>query len=229
MDTRTSRPRCGATWGMCPVVHADFSAVRTAGELLADRQRIPGDEPDAVQHDGPGLLDLHRSRAVRECTATRTSSRASRSRRGSPNRSTASSPRRSIRPITSNTARSSTPGSRPGRSPAPSPRPANLSPPGRRARAAGRCDFVTDFALRYPTEVFLTVIGCPAPRGSLRAVGRGLLPRFGGEPTREGDGRGARGIRDYWVHALAERRGEPEPRPGDLASYLMHASFDDGR
>jgi hypothetical protein len=25
-----------------------------------------------------------------------------------------------------------------------------------------RCDFVTGFALRYPTEVFLTMIGCPA-------------------------------------------------------------------
>jgi cytochrome P450 len=35
------------------------------------------------------------------------------------------------------------------------------------------------------------------------------------------------GIRNYWVDALAERRGETEPRPGDLASYLMHATFED--
>ena len=43
----------------------------------------------------------------------------------------------------------------------------------------GGCDFVTGFALRYPTEVFLTMIGCPASDADLlRAVGGGLLPRL---------------------------------------------------
>ena len=35
------------------------------------------------------------------------------------------------------------------------------------------------------------------------------------------------GIREYWVAALDERRGEPEPREGDLASHLLHSTFDD--
>ena len=35
------------------------------------------------------------------------------------------------------------------------------------------------------------------------------------------------GIREYWVAALAERRGESEPREGDLASHLLHSTFDD--
>ena len=34
------------------------------------------------------------------------------------------------------------------------------------------------------------------------------------------------GIREYWVAALEERRGEPEPRPGDLAAHLLHATYD---
>jgi cytochrome P450 len=35
------------------------------------------------------------------------------------------------------------------------------------------------------------------------------------------------GIRDYWVRALAERKDDAVPREGDLASFLMHATFDD--
>ena len=35
------------------------------------------------------------------------------------------------------------------------------------------------------------------------------------------------GIREYWVAALDERRGEPAPREGDLASHLLHSTFDD--
>jgi cytochrome P450 len=35
------------------------------------------------------------------------------------------------------------------------------------------------------------------------------------------------GIREYWVAALAERRSDPAPREGDLASHLLHSSFDD--
>ena len=91
----------------------------------------------------------------------------------------------------------------------------------------GGCDFVTGFALRYPTEVFLTMIGCPASDAD-RFVPwvEDFFHGFGGDA----DGvepmiAALDGIREYWVNALAERRGEPEPRPGDLASNLMHATF----
>jgi cytochrome P450 len=93
----------------------------------------------------------------------------------------------------------------------------------------GACDFVTGFALRYPTEVFLTMIGCPASDAD-RFVPwvEDFFHGFGGDA----DGvepmiAALNGIREYWVNALAERRGETEPRPGDLASNLMHATFGD--
>jgi cytochrome P450 len=35
------------------------------------------------------------------------------------------------------------------------------------------------------------------------------------------------GIREYWVAALADRRNDSEPREGDLASYLLHATIDE--
>ena len=66
-------------------------------------------------------------------------------------------------------------------------------------------------------------------RRSVRALGRGLLRRLrrrrrrSSEPMTEA----LEDIREYWVQALAERRGEAEPREGDLASYLLHATFDD--
>jgi cytochrome P450 len=36
-------------------------------------------------------------------------------------------------------------------------------------------------------------------------------------------------IKQYWADYLAERKGEPEPREGDLASYLLHTPLDDGQ
>ncbi len=93
--------------------------------------------------------------------------------------------------------------------------------------SASGCDFVTGFALRYPTEVFLTMIGCPASDADLFVPWvEDFFHGFGGDP----DGiepmvAALNGIRDYWVTSLAARRGEPEARPGDLASHLIHAKF----
>jgi cytochrome P450 len=93
----------------------------------------------------------------------------------------------------------------------------------------GGCDFVTGFALRYPTEAFLKVVGIDPSEADL------IVPWV--EDFFRGHGGDADGfepmvqalqsIREYWEAALAERRGEAEPRPGDLASYLMHATIDE--
>jgi cytochrome P450 len=94
---------------------------------------------------------------------------------------------------------------------------------------AGQCDLVTSFALRYPTEVFLTMIGCPAEDAD-RFVPwvEDFFHGFGGDPEGvEPMVAALNGIRDYWVAAVAERRGDGEPRPGDLASHLVHARFGD--
>jgi cytochrome P450 len=93
----------------------------------------------------------------------------------------------------------------------------------------GGCDFVADFALRYPTEVFLTVMGMPVADADrfLRWVDD-FFDGLGGDPAAQGPMVAAlTAIRQYWADAVEERRGEPAPREGDLASHLLHATVDD--
>jgi cytochrome P450 len=50
---------------------------------------------------------------------------------------------------------------------------------------------------------------------------------FGGDPDQQEAMAGALvDIRTYWIDAVAERRGEAEPRAGDLASHLLHAEVE---
>jgi cytochrome P450 len=89
----------------------------------------------------------------------------------------------------------------------------------------GRCNVVRDFALRYPTEVFLTMIGVPAKDADL------FLPwvedffgGFSGDPAGlEPMVKALEGIREYWTAVVAERRLDETEREGDLASHLVHA------
>ena len=94
---------------------------------------------------------------------------------------------------------------------------------------AGECDFVTEFGLRFPTEAFLSVAGIdPADADLFVPWVEDFFSGFGGDPDGlEAMTKALDGIREYWVAALAERRDEPEPREGDLASHLLHATFDD--
>jgi cytochrome P450 len=97
------------------------------------------------------------------------------------------------------------------------------------AAPRGRCDFTHEFALRYPTEVFLAMIGVPHTEAD-RFVPwvEDFFAGFSGDPA--GQDRMLKaldGIRQYWVEALAERRHDPEPREGDLAWHLMQARFGD--
>ena len=96
---------------------------------------------------------------------------------------------------------------------------------------SGECDFVTEFGLRFPTEAFLSVVGIdPSDADRFVPWVEDFFSGFGGDPDGlEAMGKALDGIREYWVAALAERRDEPEPRPGDLASHLLHATFDDRR
>jgi cytochrome P450 len=93
----------------------------------------------------------------------------------------------------------------------------------------GQCDFVTEFALRFPTEAFLSVAGIdPADADLFVPWVEDFFSGFSGDPAGlEAMTKALEGIREYWVAALDERRGEPEPREGDLASHLLHATFDD--
>jgi cytochrome P450 len=93
----------------------------------------------------------------------------------------------------------------------------------------GGCDFVTGFALRFPTEAFLSVIGID-PRDADLFVPwvEDFFGGFSGDPTGlEPMAKALDGIREYWAAALEERRGDPAPREGDLASHILHSTFDD--
>ena len=94
---------------------------------------------------------------------------------------------------------------------------------------AGRCNFVNEFALRYPTEAFLAVIGVdPSNADQFVRWVEDFFAGFGGDATKLAPmTKALQDIREYWVKALAERRGEAEPREGDLACYLLHATFDE--
>jgi cytochrome P450 len=95
----------------------------------------------------------------------------------------------------------------------------------------GGCDFVKEFALRYPTEVFLAVIGIELSHADRFLVWvEDFFRGFGGDPDgQEAMASALQSIRQYWVDALAERRNDPAPREGDIASYLMHAAYDGER
>lgn len=93
----------------------------------------------------------------------------------------------------------------------------------------GECDFTNEFALRYPTEVFLTMIGVPYEDADLFVPWvEDFFAGFSGDPAGQDRMVAAlNGIHEYWRKVLDERRGEPEPREGDLASLLMRSMFGD--
>jgi cytochrome P450 len=94
----------------------------------------------------------------------------------------------------------------------------------------GACDFVNEWALRYPTEGFLAVIGAPLEDADkfLTWVAD-FFAGFGGDPAGlERMIAATNGIKQYYADFADERRGEAEPRDGDLCSYLMHVTLDDG-
>jgi cytochrome P450 len=95
--------------------------------------------------------------------------------------------------------------------------------------AEGECNFVAEFGLRFPTEAFLSVAGIDTSDADLFVTWvEDFFSGFGGDPAGlEAMGKALDGIREYWVAALAERRDEPDPRAGDLASHLLNSTFDD--
>jgi cytochrome P450 len=94
---------------------------------------------------------------------------------------------------------------------------------------SGGCDFVTDFALRFPTEAFLSVVGIDPQEADLFVPWvEDFFAGFSGDPAGlEPMAKALDDIRAYWAGALEERRGDAAPREGDLASHILHSTFDD--
>jgi cytochrome P450 len=95
----------------------------------------------------------------------------------------------------------------------------------------GHCNVPSEFALRYPTEAFLGVVGVDLGHANhfLKWV-EDFFSGFGGDPEgQEAMADALQSIKQYWIDALEERRNDPAPRENDIASYLLNARFDDER
>jgi len=90
-------------------------------------------------------------------------------------------------------------------------------------RPLGRCDFVAEFAIRYPTDVFLDLLGLPTSDGAFFVPW--VEDVFGGIFT--GDAERARTasakITDYFDARVKERRRNPLDPAVDLVSRLVQA------
>ncbi|WP_116996894.1 cytochrome P450 [Desertimonas flava] len=93
---------------------------------------------------------------------------------------------------------------------------------------SGRCDFVADFAIRFPTEVFLTVIGLPPADADLLVpwVEDFFLGLNGAEDKVGGMVAALEGIRGYFVDLLAQRRETPADPETDLIQHLLESEVD---
>ena len=91
----------------------------------------------------------------------------------------------------------------------------------------GSCDFVTDFALRYPTEVFLRMTGLPAE--DVERFEPWLDTMFKGYHTTDHSTMdiAAASIKGYFRDRISERRSHPLDPQRDFVSFAMGAKIFD--
>ncbi|MFV0459254.1 MAG: cytochrome P450 [Actinomycetales bacterium] len=91
----------------------------------------------------------------------------------------------------------------------------------------GHCDFVSDFAIRYPTDLFLDSLGLPMSDGSFFLGWSETLFNgfFGINPEAAAAARVK--ILDYFGAALEERRANPRDPQTDMVTRLVQATIDD--
>jgi cytochrome P450 len=90
----------------------------------------------------------------------------------------------------------------------------------------GRCDLATDFAMIFPTEIFLGMLGLPVEDGDVllpfvEGMFRGF---FGGDPAEMKAVIAA--IEAYYDAAIAEREAHPRDATKDFISHLLAADVD---
>ncbi len=92
----------------------------------------------------------------------------------------------------------------------------------------GHSDFVAEFAIRFPTEVFLTFIGLPTQDADFLVpwVEDFFLGLNGAEDKIPGMVAALDNIRSYFVELLAARRANPLDPETDLVSHLLASAVD---
>jgi cytochrome P450 len=90
----------------------------------------------------------------------------------------------------------------------------------------GSCDFVAEFAIRYPTDLFLALLGLPVSDGEFFLPWSETLfaSFFGGD--RDAAAVAKQNIMDYFDRAVNERRANPRDPKEDMVSRLTEARID---
>jgi cytochrome P450 len=93
----------------------------------------------------------------------------------------------------------------------------------------GECEFVGDFALRYPTEVFLHLVGArEGQAGQFLSWVHTFFEGFGGDPEKTAGMVAAVGsLQEFWRGEIAARRTGTGGAKADIVSHLLEARFDD--
>lgn len=96
-----------------------------------------------------------------------------------------------------------------------------------RIRAKGSCDFIGEFALLYPTEVFLSILGLPVEDAELFVplVERFFVYFYGEDKSPIPEIAGT--IQNYFVEQLEDRRQHPRDPSVDFVQHLLNATVFD--
>lgn len=91
----------------------------------------------------------------------------------------------------------------------------------------GSCDFVAEFAIRYPTDMFLDLLGLPVSDGEFFLPWSEALfaSFFGGDKDAAAKARA--NIMEYFGQAVDDRRKNPKDPKEDMVSRLVEARIDD--
>ncbi len=94
-------------------------------------------------------------------------------------------------------------------------------------KPAGSCDFVQEFAIRYPTDLFLALLGLPVSDGDffLEWSEDYFTSLLEGRPAEAADAK--QKILDYFDKCVNERRENPGDPNTDMVSRLISARIDD--
>jgi cytochrome P450 len=90
----------------------------------------------------------------------------------------------------------------------------------------GSCDFVAEFAIRYPTDLFLALMGLPMSEGEtfLPWVEATFAGFFGKDL--EAAATAEREIKDYFTAAITDRAANPRDPDLDMVTRLLEARID---
>ncbi|TSD64334.1 cytochrome P450 [Aeromicrobium piscarium] len=91
----------------------------------------------------------------------------------------------------------------------------------------GSCDFVAEFAIRYPTDLFLALLGLPVSDGEqfLEWSEDMFSAMLAGEPERAAAAK--KNIIEYFEAALEDRTANPGDPETDMVTRLLEARIDD--